>query len=478
LNIVLLDLLDTGPLEQAYARERMIRFLRGLPPGRQVALFVLTNQLHMIQDFTADSDTLSRAAQAIDIKQLNRSRDSAQQMRDLDLEAYYDSQATMGGSGKAMERALRAEEPQDLKARLDAVADAFTELSRSVNGYPGRKNLFWLAGNFPSSTSNSLQAISTGQLNSVGGAALGNADPRTGTFTRGDSAETTNSLPSGTGRTPLSERADRAVADSQIAIYPISVTGVETDNVGADQNGLGTGNDRLVDTMAQTFHDRQDSRSVMNTIAEKTGGEAFYGNNDIAGLLQRGFEDSENYYTLAFQPTDRNWNGEYRKLNISLPQRGYSLSYRRGYYAMPEQPAQNAAKQFQAAMSIDSPPSTMLSIRAAPSLAAGPPQETVISATIDLRGIGFATGQEGSRRSRLLVGLMAYPVVSGGGAPMQTSGTLNLNLTPQQYSDLLQTGVFVRQQLPLSAGRYVLRVGVLDTGSGRIGTLTFPVRVP
>src|SRR5579859_4055686 len=41
LNLVLLDLLDTTPTEQAYARERMIRFLRALPPGKQVALFVL-----------------------------------------------------------------------------------------------------------------------------------------------------------------------------------------------------------------------------------------------------------------------------------------------------------------------------------------------------------------------------------------------------------------------------------------------------
>lgn len=486
LNLVLFDLLDTDPTDQAFARERMISFLRALPPGKQVALFVLSNQLHMVQGVTSDSDTLVRAAQSIDLKQLNRTRSPTQQNRDLDTEAYADSQATIARVGGALESSLRGEDFQNLKARLNATGDAFIELARAVNGYPGRKNLFWLAGSFPSSTTNSLQAISTGQLTSIGGPGIGpSADPLTGAPTRGGAGSRlslTNGGNVGAGTAPLSERADRAVADSEIAVYPISVVGVETDSIGVDQIGVGTAGSHTADTQAQTFHDRQDSRETMNNIARETGGEAFYGNNDVSRLLEHGFEDSENYYTLAFQPSNHDWNGKYRKLNVSLADRGYNLSYRRGYFGLPEQPPTNVAHQFQTAMRLDTPPSTMLSLRSAPSLAAptaatGAPPAAQTNTTLDIAGVGFTTAPDGQRHARLQVGLMAYPL-DREREPIQTSGTLNLNLTPEQYADLLQNGVSIKQQLPLKTGRYVLRVGVLDTGSGRIGTLTLPIQMP
>ena len=86
---------------------------------------------------------------------------------------------------------------------------------------------------------------------------------------------------------------------------------MQTDAVGANQSGLGTagngsalGGDAAATAASTFFTERQVGRTVMNDIADRTGGEAFYGSNDPANLLQRGFEDGENYYELAYQPTD------------------------------------------------------------------------------------------------------------------------------------------------------------------------------
>ncbi len=81
---------------------------------------------------------------------------------------------------------------------------------------------------------------------------------------------------------------------------------------------------------------------------------------------------------------------------------------------------------------------------------------------------------------------MAYPLDLHDGRagaaepekPVQVSATMNLNLTEQQYTDLLRDGLFLHPQIPLKGGRYVVRLGVLDTGSGRIGTLNLPLRMP
>src|SRR5436190_23059798 len=65
INIVLFDLLNTPLIDQPYAREQMVQFLKTLPPGRQVALFELGSTLRMLAGFRATSDDLLAAAKRV-----------------------------------------------------------------------------------------------------------------------------------------------------------------------------------------------------------------------------------------------------------------------------------------------------------------------------------------------------------------------------------------------------------------------------
>lgn len=227
--------------------------------------------------------------------------------------------------------------------------------------------------------------------------------------------------------------------------------------------------------LAQDFNERQNGREVMNHIADETGGEAFYGNNDPATMLRKGFDDGENYYTLAYQPTDHNWNGQLRHIKVSLNGDGYQLSYRRSYLALPEQPAANTDAQFALAMRMGSPPSTALVLRATPPMEVKP-GVMQLDASIDLQGIGFTVDDANERRGRLQVRLLAYPV-SGPTPAFELNSVMKVGLTAEDYAAVSKTGIPVRQSLHLPAGQFLLCFGVLDVDTGRIGTLTLPVTV-
>jgi hypothetical protein len=56
----------------------------------------------------------------------------------------------------------------------------------------------------------------------------------------------------------------------------------------------------------------------MNQLAEDTGGDAFYNTNDLATAVQRAIEAGSNYYTLLYQPADRNSEAGYRSIHVAL----------------------------------------------------------------------------------------------------------------------------------------------------------------
>ena len=505
LDMVLLDMIDTQPIQQAYARKRMIEFLRKLPPGRRVGLFILGNGLHMVQGFTSDSAQLTKAAEGIDIRAMGRVRTPNQMIAEHDQEGMIAFAGTPSGGGvwggpassflsAAIDDGLVKEDIQNMKVRLDETLLAFQEISRAVNGIPGRKNLYWLAGQFPSDIYYTLQNVSSNQT-APSGPPIGLANgggPGAGILGA-----------SGLALHPFGQQMDQVVGDSQIAVYPIDLVGVQTDFNGPENSGIGSALGSQPDTAAGFFNERADDRTVMNHIADETGGEAFYGNNDPAGMLKRGFEDGENYYTLAYQPTDHNWNGAYRKINVKLNPGGLHLKYRRGYFALPAQPTGKPLVEFASAMRLETPPSTMLTVSATPPVSVSPGVMR-LDANLDLHGVGFVTGASNAtdasgaadatkdssgpksrsssdnssdRRARLQVLLIAYPL-GDSAQPAEINNVLKLGLTAADYAKVMQSGIPLQQTLHLKPGKYAIRFGVLDTVSGRIGTLTMPFTMP
>src|SRR5262249_17814847 len=64
ITVLLLDALNTAFKDQAYARQQMLKFVQQqYRPGQRMAVFTLTGQLQVLQDFTSDPRILYAAMQ-------------------------------------------------------------------------------------------------------------------------------------------------------------------------------------------------------------------------------------------------------------------------------------------------------------------------------------------------------------------------------------------------------------------------------
>ena len=60
LNIILMDALNTSRLNQLSMRQAMIKFLETLPANEPIAVYLLSDRLRLLQDFTTDPGVIER----------------------------------------------------------------------------------------------------------------------------------------------------------------------------------------------------------------------------------------------------------------------------------------------------------------------------------------------------------------------------------------------------------------------------------
>ena len=292
LYVLLLDLVNTAQDDQAFARQQLLKFISSKPVGTRFAVFVLAEGLHLVQGFTSDRDQLYAA--------LDPSHPRSHVPRIFLLAANY-------GRGDSL-----------------LVISVLKDIALFVDGLPGRKNVIWVAGSFP------LQLFPT---------------------------QTTEDQPD--LRLETREVLD-ALARSESALYPVDVRGVvpyaEGGLTGAVPNGgsqsaSGPPGAPVVNTpgggpimaamstAGRTGNSLSRGYMLQDAAAEMTGGRAFYSRNDLKDALEEATEAGSDYYTITYSPSNENYDGKFRNIQVRLSQKGYRLEYRLGYYATgPESP--------------------------------------------------------------------------------------------------------------------------------------------
>jgi VWFA-related protein len=176
---------------------------------------------------------------------------------------------------------------------------ALIKIAKFLADLPGHKNVIWLSASFPSSM-------------------MPNSDPGT---------EALNS------NEEIKEATD-SLARGQIAVYPVDVRGAVITHVMS--RPLGGAMVTSSDSAALNG-----SYMTEEEIAHATGGRAFYGSNDVAAALTEATETGSHYYTLTYSPSNQNYNGRLRHINVELSSNvelakpGYHLAFRRSYYGDP-----------------------------------------------------------------------------------------------------------------------------------------------
>lgn len=447
-NIILFDFFDTAPADYGYARKQMLHFLEALPPGHQTALFVLGSRLRMLQGFTGSTDRLLEAARRMQTE-TSMVETTGQHQQDDDTVARF--KAAMGpnpsGHDPAEDQAQTTFGQDALRAN-GLFASAMQEIAEAVSGYPGRKNLYWLSDTFPA----------------YGGPLL-------------EINELSSNLIRGTMNTQDMAAFNQAESSAQIAIYPISLVGVEASGMGAEAGGM--------TSASQLFIQRNAQRDLLNNLADTTGGHATFGTNDISGALARGFEDGSDYYALAYMPANRKWDGRFRTIALKTPHAHYELSYRRGYYATdtPAAGSGDARAVMAMALAPEVPQATAIGLSAPVPASPAPSAPVEVHAHIAPTSVAFTTDARGRHEAKLLVTLVALPDPpdtdpSKDKLPLQTSGIYVVDLDDAAFRKLFTDGMPVAMKVPLPTGRYRLRLGVCDLANHNLGTLDLPVTVP
>jgi VWFA-related protein len=72
-----------------------------------------------------------------------------------------------------------------------------------------------------------------------------------------------------------------------------------------------------------------------NSLAVDTGGLMIRNENNIGRALDRVAGDAGQYYVLAYQPSDTNFDGKFRPIQVRVKREGLRVRARRGYLALP-----------------------------------------------------------------------------------------------------------------------------------------------
>ena len=253
LYVLLLDLVNTETDNQMWSRQQLLKFIKSKPAGTRFAVFLLSDGLRLVQGFTSDRDLLFAAV------------DPKHPKHHVPKVFLYSRNYGKGDRG--------------------LMVSVFDDIAQYLEGLPGRKNLMWIADQFPISM----------------------------TPVEGDPFNLTDET----------KHAIDAMARSEVSVYTFTACGVNPDDPqcgGSGTGGSNGANGPMYDAIIGT------------TVTGDTGGKR-YDTNDFSGELSDAVEDGANYYTITYAPSNTTYDGKVRKIKVKLAEKGYELSYRRSYYA-------------------------------------------------------------------------------------------------------------------------------------------------
>jgi VWFA-related protein len=446
----------SSPQKLTYAKDEMLKMVGKLPAGQPVAIYALGSRLRLLQDFTTDPSLLKAAIHNLKSRSAPRLDGSIPASDPAIIGALQEmNMQAMIGQITAFQQDNEAYQT-DYRIRLTLAA--LKGLARNLSGYSGRKNLIWVSDTFPT--------YLYPELNPSAGV----------TSLAMQAAKRDYSLEI--------EQTSDALSNAHIAVYPVDTRAVgNTDPYSnlsnTDAIGGPLGRSDMAGNLSRAVNDPLDAHSTMNTIAESTGGRAFYNTNDLDGAIRQGLEDGSTFYTLGYYPEDKNWDGKFRKIVVKVERRGVKLRFRQGYYAVDPQgygklEAKKRAGDFGLALSLETPVATALLFQAV----IVPQKDTGIQINygIDAHGISFDLTEDGVQHASVDCAVEVYS--KKGESKGVRGNTFNADLPPEQYQLVMQKFLPCNQALDLPAGEYVLRLGVRDNHTGMIGTANASVTVP
>ncbi|WP_433965341.1 VWA domain-containing protein [Tunturiibacter gelidiferens] len=488
-DVLLLDSLNTPSESQPYLRDQLVSYVVDhAKPGTRPAIFVLNTRLRMLQGLTSDPALLKIALMQQGVKF------SPLLQRDLNDSPVHEISRTLtdiitstpGGNAlvaQVQSMMLNTDArmtSEKIQMRVQLSLSALDELSRYLAGIPGRKNLIWFSGAFPTTILRDAQT--------TGNEFAGNADMQ-------DEVNKTLGL----------------LARSRVAVSPVDARGLEPPPSASssergespDTQQLTYGTTSLMPRDNQLYHDVASEHITMQEMAEATGGMALYNTNGLSNAIDKVIAAAHSYYTLSYTPPGGKRAGALREITVKLKQSGMHLAYRHEYSsdltfsqsgtagAMPPPGGSSAAVRASMAPYTADATEVLFEVSprrvessAAPAAASGAPAtkwvgetafedgphvQYTVTLNFDPKTVSFTESPDGK-----VHGVLDFILIIYDAKGRQIDSKLDravLDLEPARYKKLLSDGMRFRFNLVLpSQGDEILRFGVHDAVTDHIGT--------
>lgn len=211
---------------------------------------------------------------------------------------------------------------------------------------------------------------------------------------------------------------------------------------------------------------------TMKTFAQLTGGQAsLY--RYASEAFRRIDAATRSTYRLGYYPTNANWSGGFRRVQVRVNRPGVSVQHRSGYYARAQLVPYNkrefmtyariasAATHSRAVKDID----VTLEARVVQSPAAG--LQVVVEGRIDVSKLTLVE-QDGRR-----IGMLDIAIFCGGGGEELVGerwDKVDLRLTAETYEKALKSGFTYSARVPVKAMPRHVKVVVYDHAADLVGT--------
>ena len=268
INIIVLDELNTAFEDTSYGRYSLQKYLNAQGPVLKQPTTIVSvsdSNLKMLHDYSQDRDLLSKVAH--------------------DHIPVYPFRMMKGGDAGP-----------DAGERLARCLGALLQISQSVRGYEGRKNIIWIGRGFPT--------LDTDTVNKA----------------KADTALAALKL------------VTSSLLESRVTLNIIDPTMMSTSVVDYTDADLVSPN-QLLSAEGVNGTALLPGDIDFPSFAPATGGLAFFARNDIDKEIGTAIEDGANYYTISYSPTNKSDDDQkFRQINITLMDKSLTAWTRTGYY--------------------------------------------------------------------------------------------------------------------------------------------------
>ena len=453
---LVLDSQTTDLTNLKQVREGAIKYVREqVTDADVVAILSVTNGLRMLQPFTQDKAkliaTLEHLGTGSDSKN-SEQKDIAENIANLrdflnSASSTPSSGITTNAGGAAAARVMLAQRVLQQFIRLRTalslqqarpVLAALAALAEGLRPIPGKKTLVLFSQGFVTPEVLDWQVQSTIDIANRANVAIYIIDS-------------------------AGLRAGAPASGALVPSNPLSGAA----SINQEDRIKAVGGETVFDYVRQEGQTRE--YDILYRLSGDTGGKFLKGNNDIGQGLERINQEIQARYTLAYRSSNQNFDGTFRKVKIEVRRPDVQILSRSGYYAIPPEEIvllSPADKKLLATFN-EAQTNPGLPIFASFSAFRGRNGLYTVPLAIEIPPAAVKFERKGDKQSMQLE-VLGVLKATPDKMLSRLGGNFAVNLSANDYKEILNNNIFYRQDLQLTAGDYTIDLIVQDKQSGKI----------